>query len=271
MEYIIGIFLGILIVVIGLLIFNALRKFGYPRWLKWIFNLKDFRLQRKAGTDETNTANTNIGEELIELEDPIESPGLIPQGVLACVGTILLVSLLGFLYFFYAGVLEKAFAPEFVPKKKQEINHFFDFTAVPRAFRAENPEQFPNYPVILFPSVFFVFAYVAHFFFHKVIKMVKRFGWFLAITIVLLGGFDFILAKKIAHNLSQAFDFRKALVTGASSEISKLMESGVSEGLNILGIIFLGFISSLLLGVGLYCNLQDWGKVSLLHKKIKTE
>lgn len=246
---IIGIGLGILITVV-LWKSNVLKEFRYPRWVKWIFNLEGFRSQKKASTDKNTGGSANSSK----------SPGLIPQCILASFGSIQLVLLVGFLYFFYAGVLEKAFAP----RMEQEINHFFDFTAVPRAFGVENPEQFPNFPVILFPSVFFVFAYVTHFFFGKAIRIAKMFVWFGGVVIFLFS-FDFILAKKISENLTQAFEIRKAFLNMTSSEIPTLRQS---ESLNILGIIFLGFVSSLLLGVGLYCNLQDWGKASWL-KKIK--
>lgn len=255
MEYIIGFFLGILTVVIGVLIFNALKEFRYPRWLKWILNLEGFRSQRKVNTDE------NIGEKLLELEDPTESPGLIPRNVLAGFGTIILVLLLGYLYFFYAGVLEKAFAP----REGQALNHFFDFTAVPRALRLENPEQFFNLPVILFPSIFLVFTYVAHFFFGKAIKIAKIFWRCFWVTIAVLCSFEIILAMKILENLKQASAFKKAFLSTVQSEIPIPKQS---DFLNVLSIICLGFVSSLLFSVGLYCNLQDWGKVSLL-KKIK--
>lgn len=256
MEYIIGFVLGILIALIGFLIFNALKEFRYPRWLKWILNLEGFRSQRKASTDE------NIGE----LEDPTESPGLIAQRFLSWYGTIILILLLGFLYFFYAGVLEKAFAP----RKGQELNQFFDFTAVPRALRLENPERFPNLLVILFPSIFFVFTYVAHFFLGKsiigkAIKIVKRFWRFLLGIIVVLSFFEIILALKILENLKQASAFKTAFLSRVRSEALTLKQSDL---LNVLAIICLGLVSSLLFSVGLYCNLQNWGKVSLL-KKIK--
>ncbi len=262
MEYIIigifGIVLGILITVIGFWRFNALKEFRYPRWLKWILNVEGFRSQKKASTDE------NIGE----LEDPTESPGLIPQRFLSWYGTIILILLLGFLYFFYAGVLEKAFAP----RKGQELNQFFDFTAVPRALRLENPERFPNLPVILFPSIFFVFTYVAHFFLGKsiigkAIKIVKRSWRFLLGTIVVLSFFEIILALKILENLKQASAFKTAFLSRVQSEALTLKQSDL---LNVLAIICLGLVSSLLFSVGLYCNLQNWGKVSLL-KKIKNE
>ena len=260
MEYIIGFVLGILIALIGFLIFNALKEFRYPRWLKWILNLEGFRSQRKASTDK------NIGEELLKLEDPTESPGLIPQFFLSGYGTIILILLLGFLYFFYAGVLEKAFAP----RKGQELNQFFDFTAVPRALRLENPEQFPNFLVILFPSIFFVFTYVAHFFLSKsrigkAIKIVKIFWRCLWVIIVFLCFFEIILAMKILENLKQAAAIKEAFLRRVQSETLTLKPSGF---LNVLAIIFLGFVSSLLFSVGLYCNLQNWGKVSAL-KKIK--
>lgn len=254
MEYIIGIILGSLITVIGLWRLNALKGFRYPRWLKWIFNLEGFRSQRKASTDE------NIGEELLKLEDPTDFSSLKPQWVLACFGTIILVSLLGFLYFFYAGVLEKAFAP----RKGQELNQFFDFTAVPRALRLENPEQFFNLPVILFPSIFLVFTYVAHFFFGKAIKLVKIFWRCFWVTIVVLSCFEIILAIKILENLKRASAFKEASLTTVTNAILIPKQSDI---LNVLSIICLGFVSSLLFSVGLYCNLQDWGKVIWLKRK----
>ena len=201
---------------------------------------------------------------LVELEATLSKPRWSPRQLsLAIFGTCILTGLFFFLYFFYGGVLQKAFAPG---TGAQRLNQFFDFMAVPRAWNVDNPENFPNFPVILFPSVFLVFAYVTHFFFNRGMEIALKWWIGLGLAMFLTVVFDGIIAFKISENLYEARQFLSETATSTEDTLLKKW-----KGLDIAGIIFLGFVSSSLFGFGLYCNLQDWGEVRPLRRQIKAE
>ncbi len=201
---------------------------------------------------------------LVELQATLSKPRWSPRQLsLAIFGTCILTGLFFFLYFFYSGVLEKAFAQG---TGTQELNQFFDFTAVARAWKVKDPENFPNFPVILFPSVFLVFAYVTHFFFNRGMEI--RLKWWIGLGLAMLLTliFDGIIAFKISENLYEARQFLSE--TATSTENAQLNKY---RGLDIWGVIFLGFVSSSLFGFGLYCNMQDWGEIRPFRRQIKAE
>ena len=215
-------------------------------------------------------------------------------------GTLMLLALGFYIYHFYVSIPGKAFAPRTEATGEEALNQFVDFNAFHEAWNTEGAtteggttKTHKNWFVLLFPSIFFVFAYVTHFFFTRAMQEIGKWTkWLLPIIVGLTLIFDGIIAVNIAENMG---DIKKSIT---QQNLLKMQEKQLSvdffntgennadgaennadgaennaDGaeqapgwfqkfrsywLDVSGVIFLGFVASVLLGIGCWCNTQDW-------------
>ena len=161
--------------------------------------------------------------------------------------TLMLVGLIIYIFYFYASVADKAF-------KAAKGTDVINYEALSTAW--EKMDGF----VLLLPVVFVFFAIVSYFYWERDKRVFLG-----AVVITLL--FDVLIAWRIAVSID-LYIYEKGLD----------QTSPAIWWLNLGGIIFLGFVVSLLLSFGFHCFIELWKRVkpsrdeaNQVEKQIRTE
>lgn len=144
--------------------------------------------------------------------------------------TLALIGLIIYIFYFYASVASKAFT------KATSIS-LIDYTALSEAW--SKMDGF----VLLLPVVFVFFSVASYFYWQRD----KRIFWMLIIFTAL---FDILIALRIAISIDLYMENK------GFEAIPQIL-----WWLNLLGIIFLGFVVSILLSFGFYCFMELWQRV----------
>ena len=206
--------------------------------------------------------------------------------------TVSLLGLLFYVYIFYTSIAAKAFSPknaeqtnEQMDTADQQLNEYVDPSAWHDAWTAD-PK---NFFVLLFPMIFIVFALALHFCINELLE--SNLGRCLNIGAIIFFGltllFDGLIAMNISGNIEERRDRQQAIERAIEARTKELsgdeapesptsaVSTSDSEGsfwnifLNIVSVIFLGFVPSLLLTAGISATLESWKKVRPYGEYIK--
>ena len=185
----------------------------------------------------------------------------IPTGIVASVATVVLIALAAYLFIFYASAVDKAFFlnEDKIQQQVEEgtyagVQDIVNPNALSKVFQAK------NYFVLFFPCLFLGFALALdHFWEFGKIKWVIG---LVAITFV----FDVLLAIHISLKIHQAEVYIAQRLGQLEPEWTLY-----DNFLNILTVIFCGFVASLLVSV-LYSVTRDrWAQVKQLPPQSKEQ
>lgn len=195
--------------------------------------LNEKRVERAAiETDLENPTETELNQAHVRGEAQVSSKQQFSwlHFTFAVFTTLMLVGLIIYIFYFYASVADKAFTAA----KSTEV---IDYEALSRAWG--NMDGF----VLLLPVVFVFFAIVSYFYWEKDKRVFLG-----AVVITLL--FDVLIAWRIAVSIDLYIKNK------GFEEVPP-----ATWWLNLLGIIFLGFVVSLLLSFGFHCFMELWRRV----------
>ena len=185
----------------------------------------------------------------------------IPTGIVASVATVVLVALAAYLFIFYASAVDKAFFlnEDKIQQQVEEgtyagVQDIVNPNALSKVFQAK------NYFVLFFPCLFLGFALALdHFWEFGKIKWIIG---LVAITFV----FDVLLAIHISLKIHQA----EVYIAQRLGQLEPEWTLG-DNFLNILTVIFCGFVASLLVSV-LYSVTRDrWAQVKQVQPQSKEQ
>ena len=185
----------------------------------------------------------------------------IPTGIVASVATVVLIALAAYLFIFYASAVDKAFFlnEDKIQQQVEEgtyagVQDIVNPNALSKVFQAK------NYFVLFFPCLFLGFALALdHFWEFGKIKWVVG---LVAITFI----FDVLLAIHISLKIHQAEVYIAQRLGQLEPEWTLY-----DNFLNILTVIFCGFVASLLVSV-LYSVTRDrWAQVKQLPPQSKEQ
>ena len=185
----------------------------------------------------------------------------IPTGIVASVATVVLIALAAYLFIFYASAVDKAFFlnEDKIQQQVEEgtyagVQDIVNPNALSKVFQAK------NYFVLFFPCLFLGFALALdHFWEFGKIKWVVG---LVAITFI----FDVLLAIHISLKIHQAEVY-------IAQRLGQLEPQWTlyDNFLNILTVIFCGFVASLLVSV-LYSVTRDrWEQVKQFQPQSKEQ
>ena len=185
----------------------------------------------------------------------------IPAGLVASVATVVLIALAVYLFIFYASAVDKAF---FLNENKIQqqveegtyagVQDIVNPNALSKVFQAK------NYFVLFFPCLFLGFALALdHFWEFGKIKWVMG---LVAITFV----FDVLLAIHISLKIHQA----EVYIAQRLGQLEPEWTLG-DNFLNILTVIFCGFVASLLVSVLYNVTRDRWKQVKQFQPQSKEQ
>lgn len=185
----------------------------------------------------------------------------IPAGLVASVATVVLITLAVYLFIFYASAVDKAFFlnEDKIQQQVEEgtyagVQDIVNPNALSKVFQAK------NYFVLFFPCLFLGFALALdHFWEFGKIKWVVG---LVAITFV----FDILLAIHISLKIHQA----EVYIAQRLGQLESEWTLG-DNFLNILTVIFCGFIASLLVSVLYNVTRERWKQVKQFQPQSKEQ
>lgn len=187
--------------------------------------------------------------------------------ITALISTIVFVFLTIYLIIFYASAADKAIflktdETEIKTQLEQDlnagVNEIFKVNTIVNPGALSKAFQEWNLFVVMFPSAFLAFAIVLDYFWEKGKKR-------LALLLVgLTLGFDVILAIQISEKIHSANAFLSEIREQEAAERGFWMSD-----LNILTVIFCGFVVSLLVSITYHVMKQRWKEVSPPQERSK--
>ena len=185
----------------------------------------------------------------------------VPTTIVASVATVVLIALAAYLFIFYASAVDKAFFlnEDKIQQQVEEgtyagVQDIVNPNALSKVFQAK------NYFVLFFPCLFLGFALALdHFWEFSKIKWVIG---LVAITFI----FDVLLAIHISLKIHQA----KVYIAQRLGQLEPEWALG-DNFLNILTVIFCGFVASLLVSVLYNVTRDRWKQVKQFQPQSKEQ
>ena len=186
----------------------------------------------------------------------------LPSGIVASVATIVLIALAAYLFIFYASAVDKAFfLNEEAIQGQVAEGTYAGIQDIVNPAALSKVLQTRNYFVLFFPCIFLGFALALDHFW----EYGKR-GWVIGIVLAALTlAFDVLLAIHISRKIYLAEEY----IAKRMGEPINPWTLDTSRILDILTVIFCGFVASLLVSVLYKVTRERWQQVNPINSQSK--